>query len=244
MFHNSYWLSARRPTGTSEPQAVKTIKGRSRLTADRKSAARRVLAPILVLGLVAAGLGACGVEPPGSALGPSVTILAGGENVNPSARAGLEPGVNVVDPYTREMINEEAMAALGDRYVSMWYAEDQIALVLGVYAPTEADMVFLRDLTATHWLVAVECPVGLPELNAAADRVWAAAGDDMISGSFDRDIGRLRLGVTWDQVDRIVGRINADSNGLLAVTPEGEIPASKPGQVVVVVEPDEIDVPD
>jgi len=172
------------------------------------------LALVWVLGLWLVGfaLGACGTEPAGSNLGASTTILTGGDNVNPSARAGLGPGVNVVDPWTVEMIREEARAALGDRYVDIWWADEQIALLLGVYAPTEADMVFLREFTSKHWVVAVECPVSLAELDGAAKVVFNMGEADMLAVSINVVIGRIELEVTGDQIDRIVAQINTAHN--------------------------------
>jgi len=145
--------------------------------------------------------------------------------------------VNVVDPWTVDEIAYEARLALAGRYVSIWWAEDQIALVIGVHAPTEADMVFLRAFTARHWVVAVELPVSRAEVDAARTQADVIAGDDFVGISSDYQNGRVDLGVALDQVGRVVERINASDNGLLAVASSEAIPESIPGQVVVVVEP-------
>jgi len=147
--------------------------------------------------------------------------------------------VNVVDPQIADMIEDEARATLRDRFVDLWYAEDQSCLVLGVFAPTGADMAFLRELTSTHLLAAIELPVSRAEVDAAVDRAWDEAGDDALGAGPDYKTGRVELGVTWSQVGRVIERINAENNGLLAVEFNEAIPESKPGQVVVMVGPAE-----
>jgi len=161
--------------------------------------------------------------------------------VDPTEDLGLLEEYGV-DPRLGDMIEDRARETLGDRYVDLWVAEDQMGFVLGVLGKTRNDESLSEGWNTIARLEVADCPVGRAALDNAVSTLAAEAPEGWVYVGPDYINGMVSLGVLEDQMTLAVSQVEA-VDGFRAVPAGTRAPSLAAGEILVEVEVTEPIIP-
>ncbi|MCL2804001.1 MAG: FG-GAP-like repeat-containing protein, partial [Micrococcales bacterium] len=166
---------------------------------------------------------------------------AGNDAVALAAPAAPSDTVEPVDIRLASLITEEAEVVLGERYVDLWMAEDQLGFVVGVVGLTEQDQAWANEWSDIARLTLVDSEFSRAELDAAAEQALEAVGEDAVSVGVDYRDGQVLLGVEDEVVEEALAAVD-EVDGLEAVE-DGVVAELAGDEIPVEVSVEEVPMP-